>query len=50
MSDMKVASEKKILIINPPFYRLQNASLVHYPPGCCNVAAALEKAGFKKWL
>lgn len=38
---------KKILIINPPFYRLQNASLVHYPPGCCNVAASLEKAGFK---
>lgn len=38
---------KKILIVNPPFYRLQNASLVHYPPGCCYVAAVLEKAGFK---
>lgn len=37
---------KKILIINPPFYRFQNASLVHYPPGCCNVAASLEKAGY----
>ena len=43
-------SEKRILIINPPFYRLQNASLVHYPPGCCNVAAALEKAGFKSLI
>lgn len=38
---------KKILIINPPFYRLQNASLVHYPPGCCYVAAVLEEAGYK---
>lgn len=38
---------KKVLIINPPFYRLQNASLVHYPPGCCYVAAVLEQAGFK---
>lgn len=38
---------KKILIINPPFYRLQDASLTHYPPGCCYVAAALEQAGFK---
>ena len=37
---------KKILIINPPFYRLQGASLVHYPPGCCYVAAVLEKSGF----
>lgn len=37
---------KKILIINPPFYRFQNASLVHYPPGCCYVAAVLEKSGF----
>ena len=36
----------KILIINPPFYRLQSASLVHYPPGCCYVAAALEEGGF----
>jgi len=36
----------KILIINPPFYRLQEASLVHYPPGCCYVAATLEEAGF----
>lgn len=36
----------KILIINPPFYRLQRASLVHYPPGCCYMAAALERAGF----
>lgn len=38
---------KKILIINPPFYRLQNASLVHYPPGCCYMAGSLEKAGYK---
>lgn len=37
---------KKILIVNPPFYRLQNASLIHYPPGCCYVAAVLEKEGF----
>ncbi|MCL5072829.1 MAG: B12-binding domain-containing radical SAM protein [Actinobacteria bacterium] len=37
---------KKILIVNPPFYRLQNASLVHYPPGCCMVAAVLEKIGY----
>jgi radical SAM superfamily enzyme YgiQ (UPF0313 family) len=36
----------KILIVNPPFYRLQGASLIHYPPGCCYVAATLEKAGF----
>ena len=36
----------KILIINPPFYRLQGASLVHYPPSCCYMAATLEKAGF----
>lgn len=36
----------KILIINPPFYRLQRASLVHYPPACCYMAATLEKAGF----
>jgi anaerobic magnesium-protoporphyrin IX monomethyl ester cyclase len=37
---------QKILILNPPFYRLQEASLIHYPPGCCYMAAALEKAGF----
>lgn len=37
----------KILIINPPFYRLQGASLVHYPPSCCYMAATLERAGFK---
>lgn len=37
----------KILIINPPYYRLQGQSLVHYPAGCCYMAAALEKAGFK---
>ncbi len=35
-----------ILIINPPFYRLQRASLIHYPPGCCYMAATLEEAGF----
>lgn len=40
----------KILIINPPFYRFQNASLVHYPPGCCYVAGSLEKAGFKSLI
>ncbi len=36
----------KILIVNPPFYRLQRSSLVHYPPACCNMAATLEEAGF----
>ncbi len=36
----------KILIVNPPFYRLQRASLVHYPPSCCYMAATLEQAGF----
>lgn len=41
---------KKILIINPPFYRLQDASLVHYPPGCCYAAATLEEAGFKSLI
>jgi len=40
----------KILIINPPFYRLQRASLVHYPPSCCYIAAVLEKAGFNDIL
>ncbi len=35
----------KVLIINPPFYRLQSASLIHYPPGCCYVAAILEGMG-----
>jgi radical SAM superfamily enzyme YgiQ (UPF0313 family) len=36
----------KILLINPPFYRLQNASMVHYPPGPCSMAATLERAGY----
>lgn len=36
----------RILIINPPFYRLQGASLIHYPPGCCYMGATLEEAGF----
>lgn len=36
----------KILIVNPPFYRLQRASLMHYPQGCCFVGGALERAGF----
>lgn len=36
----------KILIINPPFYRLQGESLVHYPPSCCYIAAVLEQAGY----
>lgn len=36
----------RVLIINPPFYRLQRASLVHYPPSCCYMAAVLEEAGF----
>ena len=40
----------KILIINPPFYRLQKASLVHYPPACCNMAATLEEAGFRSLI
>ncbi|HHL39858.1 MAG TPA: radical SAM protein [Deltaproteobacteria bacterium] len=37
----------KILLVNPPWYRLQGASLVHYPPGPCFVAGALEKAGYE---
>lgn len=37
---------KKILLINPPFYRLQGACLIHYPTGCCYMAASLEKANF----
>lgn len=36
----------RILIVNPPFYRLQGASLIHYPAGCCSVAAVLEEAGY----
>lgn len=36
----------KILIVNPPFYRLQGESLIHYPPGCCYVAAMLKDAGY----
>ena len=36
----------RILLINPPFYRLQDASMVHYPPGPCSIAASLEVAGF----
>lgn len=40
----------KILIINPPFYRLQRASLVHYPASCCFMAATLEKAGFESLI
>lgn len=37
--------EDKVLIVNPPFYRLQGESLIHYPPGCCYVAAMLESVG-----
>ena len=40
----------KILIVNPPFYRLQGASLIHYPPGCCYMAATLEEAGFNSLI
>ncbi len=40
-------STPRILIVNPPFYRLQGESLIHYPPGCCYVAASLEQAGFE---
>ncbi|MDD5069985.1 MAG: radical SAM protein [Candidatus Omnitrophica bacterium] len=40
----------KILIVNPPFYRLQRASLIHYPPGCCYLAAVLEEAGFSSLI
>lgn len=35
-----------ILLVNPPFYRLHNASMVHYPPGPCSIAANLEKNCF----
>lgn len=35
-----------ILLINPPWYRLQGASLVHYPPGPTYIAAALEQDGY----
>lgn len=37
----------KILLISPPFYRLQEATLVHYPAGPCFVAGVLEQAGYK---
>lgn len=36
----------KIVIVSPPFYRLQDATLVHYPAGACYVAGILEKNGY----
>jgi anaerobic magnesium-protoporphyrin IX monomethyl ester cyclase len=36
----------KILLLNPPFYRLHDASMVHYPPGSCFMASNLERAGY----
>lgn len=35
-----------ILLLNPPWYRLQDASLPYYPPGPTYIAGALEKAGY----
>lgn len=36
----------KILLISPPFYRLQGATLIHYPAGSCSMAGSLEKEGY----
>ena len=36
----------KILLMQPPWFRLQNTSLVHYPVGPAYIAAALEKIGY----
>ncbi|MFC1701017.1 B12-binding domain-containing radical SAM protein [Patescibacteria group bacterium] len=36
----------KILFISPPFYRLQEATLIHYPAGPCYMAGSLEKEGY----
>jgi len=51
MNESKINTTKnsnrvKILLISPPFYRLQEASMIHYPAGACLVAGALERAGF----
>src|SRR3990167_8415297 len=35
-----------ILLMTPPWYRLQGASLSHYPPGPTYIAGALEKIGY----
>ncbi len=40
-------NDPKILLMNPPWYRLQNASLIHYPPGLAYIGAALEESGRK---
>lgn len=38
---LEKALAMRIFIITPtPFYRLQNASLMHYPPGCYVAAVA----------
>ena len=37
----------KILFISPPFYRLQDATLIHYPVSCCSMAAILEREGYQ---
>lgn len=36
----------KIVLVNPPWFRLQGASLVHYPPGPCHIASALEQINY----
>lgn len=36
----------KILLMQPPWFVLQNTSLVHYPVGPAYIAAALEKVGY----
>lgn len=37
----------KILLLNPPWYRLQETSLIHYPGGLAYIAGALENAGYE---
>lgn len=34
-----------VLLIHPPWFRLQDSSLIPYPAGPCSVAAVLEAAG-----
>src|SRR3989304_8928946 len=37
---------KRVLLINPPWYRLFGASLASSPLGLCYLAAILEKHGY----
>ncbi len=36
----------KIILVNPPWFRLQGASLAHYPSGPCHIASALEQINY----